>query len=45
MNSNTVTVEFDDEQVSISVVAVSLKKEGYSVPDKAECFGGFEVIM
>jgi copper chaperone CopZ len=33
MNSNTVTVEFDDEQVSIEDIIDALSEEGYSVPD------------
>jgi copper chaperone CopZ len=33
MNSHTVTVEFDDEQVSIEDIIRALNEAGYTVPD------------
>jgi hypothetical protein len=36
MNLHTVTVEFDDEQVSIEDIIRALNEAGYTVPDHSK---------
>ncbi len=36
MNAHTLTVEFDDEQVSLDQIVQSLNEAGYTVPNRSK---------
>ncbi len=36
MNAHTLTVEFDDEQVSLDQIVQSLNEAGYTVPKRSK---------